>query len=356
MWLFMKNGKYIYEGNLEADSLVLYQGSEGWTSQIDTVHGYLHAADILVQNLNYQLEQYSETSAIHDELVLPLLNLHIHSIEISLKLLVHRLKDHAIHNCCGYTKANNFDFNKVILSHDLNKIIENLDTIIPIQGELHFFKYYQDIKKCALDLYIGGVTSVNTRYSIDKNGKPSSLLQKRINIRIFKVHNDVNDYCKKIIDFVDRNTDNELNKCELDEYTASRLDELKKCEKLLIKHGKLFKEANDSRAVFHSDKPFNIITWPDITFEQLKHTEKEDLLFKSLKSLSKEELAHIVCGLCFIRPVTTIQSPSIKIAVCKEQELVEKAFNLRDKYNLALELLRRHMIEVEEKIKLIEQS
>lgn len=350
----MNQETYLYESDLDDESIVLYKGSVCWTEQIETVQGYLHAADIIINYLKAEHDQYGKTSTTHDELALPLLNLYIHSIEISLKLILHRLKEHASNNCCGFKlKIDDSTLNKSLLTHDLDKITNTLDTIMPGHGEFHNFIFYQMIKDCALELYNRGVTSENTRYSLNKDSKSTKLRQNRVNIRIFKVHEDVKKYCNEVIEYIDKTTDTHLNQCEQQEFTTQRLDELRKCELALLKYEKLFADANNSRPEIKTSLPFGIIKISDISLVDLKHTEEETLLWKTLDGLPKEELAYILCGLCFIRSVVTIQSPQRSMAVKEKRELVEKIFGLKHIYNSALVKLKEHKLKVEEKIEQI---
>lgn len=345
---------YLYEGLLEEKSIILYKAESPLFDQALIIDNYLQAAEIIIKHICNTLEDQDQTSSIHDQFALPLLNIYIHAIEFSLKALLNKLIVHSSNSNCGF-KINEDNLKKsksALKTHYIDELISTIDKVLPRKSELHYINEYDKIKKCFLELYNAGVNSFSTRYSADREGLKYELHSKQINIRIVKVHEDVEKYCRIILDYINPDFGEDFYECEQGEYTYSRLHELKKTNEILMKHLKLYENAKASRKSELVPGNFRVITVSDISLDSLRPTNEEILLMQSLKTMDVEELWYVVLGLYFTWPISSI--PSLEnIKLRERRALEEKAYERKGIYENALKGLKKQIDKAEKKINTI---
>lgn len=273
--------KYIYSGEIEPNSLKMYDYDIKGTDRT-IIFGYLLAAERIINTINWR-------AAEDDTLIFPLINLYSHSIEFCLKLLLRKLREHAECGACSLiTLINSEDEKKLLKNHNISKLSDYINKIIPKNGKLHSFPEFNKISQCFITIYERcNINSYTSRYS-NSDERIKYPFHSKENIRIFTLHHDVSSHCKTIQRYIDQ----EFEDCESSLYTKDRLAEIESALKVMRSSKHIWPSEKNSLEFFEFKK--------DELADRLYNESDEDIKLKEyLQSLDLDSLKYLRVGVSY---------------------------------------------------------
>ncbi len=337
--------KYIYEDRaLDTQSLVLYRALDIISENEQIINGYLEAASILLEPL-----KGVQFNSKHEQITLPLLLMYVHAIEIALKMYLYKLEEHT-----GHTRFCAIEHFKLKNSnHDLKDLLDQIIQVNPKKGELHYFPFLEKLSFIVSEFNDFGLDSMSARYRHTKKKETYPLHDKKINIRIFKLHYDIKNICKEIVYYI---SGKEFFECENGYYSDIYCNQLRSCLEVLLKYKNKFtliitkdkcnskKEDKWKTSVKYKGTEIKFFSFADLPVDYFKYVDKSrHKITIFLKTLSKDEIFNIYRALMFYTRNDFIFNDFAP----NDSYFLEKIIGLRLFYLNAIKKLESEILRIE---------
>jgi hypothetical protein len=221
---------YFYEGKLNAkNSLVIYK-YDAPVHDVLLIEGYKAGASLIINGIKNNLQTF------HDVLLYPLLNLYVNAIEFLLKKTFDVLKNHHTEGCKFLNKPRIKENNKILKNHNLKLIFNEIEYILQKNPNPHYLELnplqiiIKDFDKIQLN-------SISSRYHKNISNMSNALYCKKLNIRIFKLHEDLEKIINSFISYWENES---FSLCCSDCYTKEKIAELQNILLIAKKHKSIF--------------------------------------------------------------------------------------------------------------------
>lgn len=246
--------KYFYTSELNAkDSIVLYSSDQYGEFLADSIlqKGYIEAANIIIENLMEQVVMGPQ----HDCLIYPLLNIYCCILEFSLKIAIRELLKHQATFNCPFINCPKININKTLLGHDLDKLVKIFTYVTNSNiSHPHLFSNLTLISTIINEFREYGVDVYSSRYHQSKNKAPYPLYDKQKNIRVIKLHKDIEEIGSSTYYYL---TNISFELCELGYYNKIKFQELEKWYVICKRYERLFLPLSSQKDMGNGSKsPF----------------------------------------------------------------------------------------------------
>lgn len=191
----MSMNDYFYDSILKDESLVLYPYDDGVNDTL-LIEGYRLGARAIIN----ELKNKSSFESGEDALIYPLLNIYTNIIEFSLKKTIVCLKQHFEWGC-DFLVESQIE-NKIMRKHDLQPLYDEIKYILQKKPNPHFFE--NEKLDCIIKQFDSvGIESFSSRYHKDNKQNIYRLYKDQLNVRVIKLHNDIEDVTNRFIAYWD---------------------------------------------------------------------------------------------------------------------------------------------------------
>lgn len=281
---------------IEGNKLVIYKvESQRKIYHLNILaYGYLSAARIIVE----KLIATNSIGAGDDNLVFPILNLCINSLEFSLKNLIYKLVEHSMCNTCSDIILENTKYTKALKSHDLSFLTEVANTMLPTsKRSIHYFEQFQKLSRFIIDIDKAGISAETTRYQFSIKGIKHEIHSDQIMVDISKFLHNIQIIYFEISSYIQSQ---KFGMCEYGDFTEERLNELFEAKKMMEKYENKFLGLISQLNSINNKYPYEgSINNKLLKNMHLSHSCKEDFYESFLKHLNDDELVILALGFSY---------------------------------------------------------
>jgi hypothetical protein len=339
--------KYFHTGQIKPNSAVIYRyevNHSGLESDLILQHGYMNAANIIIESLKNQ----NSIEAHNDCLVYPLLNIYCCVFEFLFKATLKELARHKNACICKFLNQPPLDISKILEDHDLSRLSNAINQILNgiIKQQPHNFDAWPFISGIIEELTANGIDIYSARYhhkKITHGGSIYSLYGKQQNIRLYKLHEDIEKAARLINSYINHD---KFQLCQKGYFSHNGLNVLKEIYRICKKHEELFKSLQiDTENNSPSTQMF--LTGDDWLNTLQSHNSKAQIEFnRKIASLPvNEQDAILKCLYTATRPID-IAVPLHK-KVVTEDRLREEILGREHSYMDGLKKLKDHIRYIE---------